>query len=85
VAAADESIHDQISRLVQREHALRERLADTVPEDERAAGREELKELEVALDVCWDLLRQRDARRTAGEDPDAAAPRSSSEVEGYLQ
>ena len=44
-----------------------------------------VKELEVALDQCWDLLRQRRARRGAGEDPDAASARPPSEVEGYRQ
>ena len=42
-------------------------------------------ELEVALDQCWDLLRQRCARRKAGEDPDGAAARPGSVVEGYQQ
>ena len=32
-------------------------------------------EIEIALDQCWDLLRQRRARREFGEDPDAAAVR----------
>jgi hypothetical protein len=39
----------------------------------------------VALDQCWDLLRQRRARRDAGQDPDAATVRSERVVEGYQQ
>jgi hypothetical protein len=49
---------------------------------------EELKRkraLEITLDEMWDLLRQRRAKRSAGQDPDAAAQRSADTVEGYLQ
>jgi uncharacterized protein DUF2630 len=44
-----------------------------------------LRELEVALDRCWDLLRQRRARREYGRDPDEAQVRSEDTVEGYQQ
>ena len=44
-----------------------------------------LRSLEVALDQCWDLLRQRRARRAAGQDPDAATVRPAEVVEGYEQ
>ena len=50
-------------------------------DDER--GR--LREVEEALDQCWDLLRQRRAARDAGQDPEGAQSRPTSEVEGYLQ
>jgi hypothetical protein len=40
--------------------------------------------LETELDQCWDLLRQRQARRDAGEDPDSAEVRPPSTVEDYL-
>ena len=43
------------------------------------------RDIEVALDQCWDLLRQRRARRNAGLDPDEAEVRSESTVETYLQ
>jgi hypothetical protein len=39
----------------------------------------------VELDRCWDLLRQRRARRAAGQDPDEAEVRDESTVERYLQ
>jgi Protein of unknown function (DUF2630) len=42
-------------------------------------------ELEVTLDQLWDVLRQRRAKRSAGQDPDAAEIRSEGTVEGYLQ
>ena len=44
-----------------------------------------LHEVEVQLDQCWDLLRQRRARRDAGQDPDTAHVRPEGTVEGYLQ
>lgn len=53
-----------------------------------ALSREELgrlRSIEHELDQCWDLLRQRRARRSAGQDPDTANVRSETVVEGYLQ
>ncbi len=44
-----------------------------------------MKAIEVALDQCWDLLRQRRARRNAGEDPAEASARPEPVVEGYQQ
>ena len=44
-----------------------------------------MAELGVQLDRYWDLLRQRDARRRAGLDPDGAQERSADVVEGYRQ
>jgi len=49
------------------------------------ADLERLRDTEVALDQCWDLLRQRRARRGAGQDPDAASARPERVVEGYEQ
>ena len=43
-----------------------------------------LQALEVELDQCWDLLRQRRAKREYGENPDTAQARSADTVEGYL-
>lgn len=47
--------------------------------------RERLRAIEVALDQCWDLLRQRRARRSAGGDPDVTSVRPEGVVEGYRQ
>ena len=44
-----------------------------------------LRQVEEALDQCWDLLRQRRAKAKAGGDPDEADARPVSEVEGYRQ
>ncbi|WP_127782447.1 DUF2630 family protein [Rhodococcus sp. X156] len=79
----DAEILQKIQQLVSDEHALRtaEEQGEISPEEEsrRVQAREQ------ALDQCWDLLRQRRARRDAGEDPDTAAPRPTEDVEGYLQ
>jgi hypothetical protein len=42
-----------------------------------------LRRLQDELDGCWDLLRQRRARREAGLDPDGAQTRDGRAVEGY--
>lgn len=78
----DEGIHTKISALVAREHDLRAQLQarEIAPDDEQA----QLRDIEVELDRCWDLLRQRQALRNSGGDPDSAAVRPASEVEGYL-
>jgi hypothetical protein len=79
----DAGLLEQISTLVHEEHTLREQAQagqiDTAEEQAR------LQALEVQLDQCWDLLRQRQARREFGEDPAAAQVRPASEVEGYIQ
>ncbi|MEV3984741.1 DUF2630 family protein [Nonomuraea sp. NPDC049758] len=79
----DDDILTRISALVAEEHELRGRLSagEVTSDDEHAR----VKQLEVALDQCWDLLRQRRARRGAGEDPDGAAVRPAGEVENYRQ
>jgi hypothetical protein len=79
----DNEILSRISALVEEEHELRGRLgAGEVATDEENAR---VKELEVALDQCWDLLRQRRARRSVGENPDDAAVRPVDEVQNYRQ
>jgi Protein of unknown function (DUF2630) len=86
VRMSDESISAQIERLVREEHELRRR--EQHDSSDGAAvqrDRERLGEVQVQLDRCWDLLRQRRALRAAGADPDAAAVRDERTVEGYLQ
>ena len=78
----DSDIVRRISSLADEEHALeRAHAGEALPETDLAR----LQEIEVALDQCWDLLRQRRARRDAGEDPDAASVRPPTVVEGYQQ
>jgi uncharacterized protein DUF2630 len=79
----DAGLLEQINALVHEEHTLREQVeAGTIDGDEEQAR---LRDLEVQLDQCWDLLRQRRARREFGEDEAAAQVRPASEVEGYQQ
>jgi hypothetical protein len=84
----DASIHNRIEALVAEEQALhtREQSDAERPADEPLeADRERLEQISLALDQCWDLLRQRRARRDAGENPDEAQPRDVNTVEKYLQ
>jgi hypothetical protein len=75
---SDADIHRTISDLVTEEHRLR---SDQVDED----GRSRLAQIEESLDQCWDLLRQRQALRDSGADPEEAHERPVRDVEGYLQ
>ncbi len=79
----EHQILDQISTLVDEEHRLRARLQrGEVSTDQE---REQLSALEGALDQCWDLLRQRRARREFGQGADDVEVRSVQQVENYLQ
>jgi hypothetical protein len=83
---SDESIAARIERLVAEEHQLRARERIDRSDTEALEGdRERLRSVEVELDRCWDLLRQRRALRDAGADPDAATVRDAGTVEGYRQ
>ena len=42
-----------------------------------------LSQINIELDRCWDLLRQRRALREFGRDPDQAEERPASVVENY--
>ena len=83
---SDESIAARIERLVDEEHELRTReQADVADDDALESDRERLRSVEVELDRCWDLLRQRRAFREAGTDPEQAQARDAATVERYLQ
>jgi len=78
----DPDVLSRINSLVDEEHhLLAQRTGGGASSDEHAR----LSKIEVELDQCWDLLRQRRARRNAGEDPDAAAARDADTVEHYRQ
>ena len=79
----DKEILGHIDELIQTEHELRAKLA--AGEITSQAEHDQLAATEAALDQCWDLLRQRRARREFGENPDDAQVRPVSEVEGYRQ
>ena len=75
---SDSTILGHITELVEEEHRLR---ADAGTPDHNAAR---LRHVEEQLDQCWDLLRQRRAKREFGENPDGAAVRDPKTVEGYI-
>ena len=78
----DRQLLGRIGALVEEEHALeRQATSDGLDDDQQVR----LRDLEVQLDQCWDLLRQRRARRDAGLDPEDAHVRPEGTVEGYLQ
>ena len=77
----DETVLSHINELADEEHQLFQKEAgEEVSLDERTR----LKQIGVTLDQCWDLLRQRRARRSAGLAPDDAEVRDPNVVERYL-
>ena len=72
----DAALIAQINELVSEEQTLLESPAHDA---------DRLRNLEVTLDQCWDLLRQRRALRDAGGDPDQAQARDADTVERYQQ
>jgi len=78
----DAQIHGRIEQLVAEEHELWQREVGGGATD---ADRRRLQELGVALDQCWDLLRQRRALADVGRDPNDASVRRSEVVERYQQ
>lgn len=78
---SDHSIREQIADAIEEERTLRADLAagriTQEHENNRIAG------LEDHLDQLWDSLRQRQAERDAGQDPNDATLRSVEQVEGY--
>ena len=77
----DERVIGRINELAREEHELWERESRGQATE---SDRERLRQIEVTLDQCWDLLHQRRARRQAGQDPDQARVRDPKMVEGYL-
>jgi hypothetical protein len=78
----DNNALSRINDLVAEEKALREQLQHA--EISESEENKRLRQLEIELDQCWDLLRQRRALRETGGDPRDAAVRPADEVEGYL-
>lgn len=75
MASDDDDIYSRIKALVDEEHSL----------TGQADAAEHRQRVEEQLDQCWDLLRQRQARREYGGDAAEAQPRPVDEVENYLQ
>jgi hypothetical protein len=79
--ADDNEIRSHIGDLVAEEHRLRnERSRAEISADEEHAR---LRAIEIELDQAWDLLRQREARKEFGENPDQARVRPEDVVERY--
>ena len=78
----DAELVERIDRLVAEEHELeRSHSEEGLSDDDR----QRLEQIEVQLDQCWDLLRQRRARRDAGRAPAEAQLRDAEVVEHYQQ
>ena len=75
----DRPITKHIEQLVNEEHRLRDQAALSDPDRQR------LTNIQVELDQCWDLLRQRRALREFGKDADQARVRPAEVVEDYEQ
>jgi hypothetical protein len=83
---SDESIAARIENLVAEEHRLRGREeADADDTGQLEDDQRRLQDVQIELDRCWDLLRQRRALREAGADPDQAHARDADTVERYWQ
>lgn len=78
----DLEIMKQIAVFVEEEHALVQQAQRGGLDEE---GQKRMRQLEVALDQCWDLLRQRRALRSAHLNPDEAKVRDADVVEHYKQ
>jgi uncharacterized protein DUF2630 len=76
----DAKVLSRINELAREEHELFERESRSNVSD---ADRGRLRQIQVTLDQCWALLRQRRARRAAGLEPDDARVRNEKTVEGY--
>jgi hypothetical protein len=72
-----DALHARIRELTDEQHRLR---SAPPPHDT-----DRLAEIEREVDQTWDLIRQQDAKRDAGEDPETAHERPQAEVEGYWQ
>ena len=81
--AKDQDILNRVNELVDEEKKLRAQLQHR--EIDESEEHQRLRALEVQLDQCWDLLRQRRARREFGQNPDEAAVRDQDTVERYQQ
>lgn len=77
---ADEPTVATINELADEEHALRAKQSSG---EGTAEDNARLHAIEVELDRCWDLLRQRRAKREFHQNPDDATVRSADIVENY--
>jgi len=76
----DKNVIQHIDKLAHEEHELFERESHGKSTE---ADRERLRHLQTLLDQCWDLLRQRRAKREFGQNPDEAQLRDEKTIKGY--
>jgi hypothetical protein len=77
----DKNVIQNIDKLAREEHELFEREAHGNATD---ADQERLRQLQAMLDQCWDLLRQRRAKREFSQDPNEAEVRDQKTVKNYI-
>ena len=78
----DTNVLGKIEDLVEEEQSLLRSSEEQGPDADK---HQRLEQVKVELDRCWDLLRQRRAKREFGLDPDEAKARSADTVEHYRQ
>lgn len=78
----DSELLHTIEKLVNEEHELMQQAGAGQLDDTKHTR---MRDIEVRLDQCWDLLRQRRARREFGLNPDEATARDPGIVEHYQQ
>jgi len=76
----DRKVTENINALAREEHELFDRESKGTATE---ADRQRLQKIQTTLDQCWDLLRQRRARREFGQDPEQARPRDEKTIKGY--
>lgn len=76
----DKNILQLIDKLAREEHDL---FKNESHGKSTNTDRERLLQLQTLLDQCWDLLRQRRAKREFGQDPDEARPRDEKTIKSY--
>jgi Protein of unknown function (DUF2630) len=81
---SDETITNRIESLVAEEHELRTR-EQSDNDEALEADQQRLRDVAIELDRCWDLLRQRRAKRDASANPDEAHVRDADTVKRYWQ
>ncbi|MDL5155871.1 DUF2630 family protein [Actinomycetospora termitidis] len=77
----DDELARAIDENAEAEHEIRNRSHGGLSE----ADADRMRELQIERDRLFDLKRQRQAQRDAGEDPGEAHERDASTVEGYRQ
>lgn len=80
-ASDDRLLHRRIAQLVDEMRMT----GRPRPGGRPSGARRDRLQIEDDLDRCWDLIRQRRARRRVGQDPDLAMVRTAAIVDGYRQ